>query len=235
MKPAENTPALGAHIKHQKALSALRRQITSIQDKVDEQARIEGETAAKIPTVNGFDVELEDLAAAEVLGKITPAEHKTRREEIAKRRASTERTAAAIEKEVAAVRPALGGLRRLLTQAKADLEKLERDTSDRYGDALLEQAELVGAEYAAAALEVWRRYLQLRALHGFLLAARGRDIAGLQMYGLLLPTFSLESHKDFESGTWPGFVCGWELVANDNRPLQAAAEVERERLRALGI
>ncbi len=236
MKPAENRPALGDHINHQKKLVTVRRLITSLEEKVNGQALIEGKAVAKIPSINGFETELEDLAAQELLGKITSAELKTRREEIAKRRAATERTAAAAEREVVAVRPALSGLRRLLEEAQTELKRLDEDTRDLRDAALVEQAEAIGAEYLAAAGKTWDCYMQLRALRDLLGDdTREREISGIQMYSFVLPTFNLKCFEGHGLHNWPGFLFNAELVASDFRVLPIAREAEYERLRALGI
>ena len=248
MRTAENkingaeAPGLAAYRECEAQRSSLHRRVAQMQEKIDEQVRIGQEVLGRIPAVDSFDAEFEDLAASELLGKIKPADLATRREDIAKRRAAAQKAAVSVQQEVAAVRSGLGGLRRLMEQARSDLQKLEEHTDDLRDAAIVEQAEAIGAEYLAAAQKVWGTYLQLEALRNELdrsaLNFRGRnkrDFGGRFTYDLRLPAFNL---KVFEGSAHPGYAAGWELAggyAAMGPAVAAAGEVERARLRALGI
>lgn len=228
-------PALTAYLKQTEQLAGLQRRVQSIQTEIDKQGAIEREAAGKMPTLDGLDTELENVAAAELLKQATAAECARRRDEIEKRRALAQEKAAIVQREVDAARKALSGLRRVLAQAQAELDDRKAASRDVLQAALAEQAEEAALVYITHANGVWERYCQLIALRDMLSNIEGPNIGGNIVQNLYLPTFNLKSFKGLGHQNWPGILYGWELFVKQGSTLEATADAERERLTGLGI
>ena len=129
---------------------------------------------------------------------------------------------------------AVSGLRRKLVTAEAEYENLRSLKPALVRAFLKSNIEEIGAEYAALASEVCKKYLLILAARDLYRIAGGKGVDSLVQ--LVLPLFGIDAHKGLDKGNgWYGQLAESVDVTHDDKCLNKATKAMCYEIKMLGV
>lgn len=217
------SPELQAVLSHQQTIAEARAKVEHLTQALAEQQAIAEQLRLRADDIAALETEREDLLADIATGQDKATDLKTLDARLAQLK-TKQGTQAAIDQTVA-------GLARKLEKAQGDLKVLQEGHPRLMRALLLTQAEALGAEYVAVAMNLRTLYCRLHSL-GHLLSAQGQ-IGSIAMNGVLdIPAFSLESVQPYVMTHRYNYI---EFGNKTHGDLAPAIQSEKAELQALGV
>lgn len=217
-----------AVLANQQAVAEAQKTVDGLTKAVGEQQALIASKRALLPEVSVSQLELqrEDLLAAIALGQGDAAALDTLEQQIAAQTALRQQTGP----EISRAEKTIAGLSRKVEEAQAALQSLQSNSNNLLRKLLLSEAEVIGADYAAAALVAAEKYKQISALQNIL----GGSPSLIPRQGrLTLPCLGLETNKPHADRVREHLIFADDGFLRSE--LQAWSQAETNRLRAAGI
>lgn len=222
-----NSPEKSALLAHQAAIKQTKAAVRRLEKAVSEQEALISETKAQEPDLVQLKLERKDALAAAALGLKTDG--------LAGLDAAIEAAEAllrTIGPTVKRAQETVEGLERMLKLEQDKLDALNAQSAGLQRCFLLSEAEIQGAQYAALAIELVKRYKVLTSLGELLLDRKYVPAIHPHAQPLHIPCFSLESNRPYADCSMPDAIYSAPRTRADAMGWQRD---EVARLRADGI